>query len=99
MIVVGSRFRVCDELAGGRVSVFRAELVGEKREVSNRLGDHVLDRPGDGDVVVIHPVDNKTVVPWPITTNGSPHSCNAAGLARCANLVPTRRFGKLNPPE
>ena len=86
MIVVGSRFRVCDELTGGRVSVFRVELVGEKRKVSNRFGDYVLDRPRNRDVVVIHPVDNKAVVARAITADGSPHACNTAGLARRANL-------------
>jgi hypothetical protein len=52
------------------VSVLRAELVGEQRKLSDRLGDDVLHRSGHRHIVIVY-VDNKTIVPRTVTADGA----------------------------
>ena len=64
----------------GRVPVFRAELIGEKRKLRDRFLDNRLRRTVDIHAIVIHAVDREAIETRPGPANGTARAKNSALL-------------------
>jgi len=82
--LTGSGLCGCDELSGGRVTVFSIELIGEKGELFYSIGDDRCQRPRCAGVVVVYTVYYKVIVLRTIPADRSTLTTDAARHRRRA---------------